>query len=193
LGRKNGVLCPSSNSQPTTDEGMSGVLVLRLPAVLAHREQACRAVSAVCKLSQSAIGRADLEAADRFTHELVSAVGETFNNVVLHAYAKTPPGMVELECHWDPERVVVQVRDMGQSFDFNAVPLPDLEVPHEKGMGVFIIRSFVDEVEYRAGPPNVLVLTKHAASSHRPKRAQRPGTPTAIWTRCDAGALEAAD
>ncbi|MFC1643314.1 ATP-binding protein [Myxococcota bacterium] len=171
---------------------MSGVLVLRLPALLAHREQACRTVSAVCKLSQSAVGRFDSQAADRFTHELVSAVGETFNNVVLHAYAKSPPGMVELECQWDPERVVVQVRDMGQSFDFNAVPQPDLELPHEKGMGVFIIRSFVDEVEYRAGPPNVLVLTKRASCPYRPRWASGLLTPTAIGSRCEAGALEAA-
>jgi serine/threonine-protein kinase RsbW len=106
----------------------------------------------------------------------MSAVGEAFNNVVLHAYAHTEPGDVEIELGWTPEQVVVEVRDTGASFDFSAVPLPDLESPQEKGMGVFIIRSFVDEAEYRAGCPNVLVLTKRSVSGDRGPKTSRGRT-----------------
>lgn len=48
----------------------------------------------------------------------------------------------------------------------------------ENGMGLFIIRSFMDEVTYTAGPPNVLRLKKHrraASSSTRPPAAPSAG------------------
>ena len=144
---------------------MSGTVLLKVPAALAYREMASRTVSAVCKLAQGAAGKAGGEAAQRFTNELLSAVGEAFNNVVMHAYAGREAGTVELELFWNEAQVVVQMRDSGSSFDFDAVPTPDLSALNETGMGVFIIRSFVDHVEHRPGSPNVLVLTKHIASA----------------------------
>ena len=153
---------------------MSGSVLLRVPAALAYRELACRTVTAVCKLSQGGTDAARVSATRRFANELMSAVGEAFNNIVIHAYADTEPGTVEIELAWSPEQVVVEVRDTGASFDFDAVPLPDLECPQEKGMGVFIIRSFVDDAKYRAGSPNVLVLTKRSVIAG-PKTTRRGG------------------
>jgi serine/threonine-protein kinase RsbW len=135
-----------------------GGVLLRVSATLAYRELASRTVATVCKMS----GRrtATAESAGRFTNELVSAVGEAFNNVVLHAYAEREPGEVELRLRWTDAAVVVEMRDWGQPFDLAAVSEPDLDQGQESGMGVFIIRSFVDEVAYTAGQPNVLTLTK---------------------------------
>jgi serine/threonine-protein kinase RsbW len=152
---------------------MSGAVLLRVPAALAYRELASRTVAAVAKLSQGGPSGPGSSATRRFTNELLSAVGEAFNNIVIHAYAHTEPGAVEIELTWSPEQVVVEVRDTGASFDFDAVPLPDLEAPQEKGMGVFIIRSFVDEAEYRAGCPNVLVLTKRSVIGDRSPKTGR--------------------
>jgi serine/threonine-protein kinase RsbW len=38
---------------------------------------------------------------------------------------------------------------------------PDLDALPESGLGLFIMRSFMDKVIYTAGAPNVLSLTKH--------------------------------
>jgi serine/threonine-protein kinase RsbW len=152
---------------------MSGAVVLRVPAVLAYRELACRTVAAVCKLSQGRGNWASAAANRRFTNELMSAVGEAFNNIAIHSYAHTEPGAVEIELAWTPEQIVVEVRDTGASFDFASVPAPDLESPQESGMGVYIIRAFVDEAEYRAGCPNVLVLTKRSVGGERAPRSGR--------------------
>jgi serine/threonine-protein kinase RsbW len=152
---------------------MSGAVLLRVPAVLAYRELACRTVAAVCKLSQGGSNGAGATATRRFANELMSAVGEAFNNIAIHSYAHTEPGSVEIELAWTPEQVVVEVRDTGASFDFASVPMPDLECPQESGMGVFIIRSFVDEAEYRAGCPNVLVLTKRSVGAERAPKTSR--------------------
>jgi anti-sigma regulatory factor (Ser/Thr protein kinase) len=142
---------------------MSGVIGLSVQAALPHRDLVCRTVSAICKLSQSASVRADdTQEVLRFTHELVSAVGEAFNNVVLHAYADHSAATIDLEVHWSPTQVVVEMRDTGRAFDFHAAPAPSLTSPQERGMGLHIIRSFVDEVEYEPGPPNRLRLLKRS-------------------------------
>ena len=96
-----------------------------------------------------------------FLDEFVSAFGEAFNNVVLHSYAgMDPPGAVQIDIAWDSEKITACLMDEGKSFDPGSVPSPDLEALPESGMGLFIIRSFVDELEYVAGPPNVVRLTK---------------------------------
>jgi serine/threonine-protein kinase RsbW len=135
-------------------------VLLKVPATLAYRQIACRTVSAVCKLAQEAEGSHCASVERRQTNELMSAVGEAFNNVVIHAYAGSVDGVVELELSWDREHVVVEMRDTGMPFDLDAVPMLDLDRLHEGGMGVFIMRSFADHVEYRPGSPNVLVLEK---------------------------------
>ena len=54
----------------------------------------------------------------------------------------------------------VEMRDTGASFDPDKVPVPDLAGLPESGMGLFIMRSFVDELSYAPGDPNVLIMRK---------------------------------
>jgi anti-sigma regulatory factor (Ser/Thr protein kinase) len=141
---------------------MSGPVVFSVPAALAYRELICGAVAAVCRvLGRRARGHG-VQELERFTNELVSAVGEAFNNSVIHAYAERDPGFVELELSWTADEVTVELRDTGRALDLDSVPPPDLSMPHERGMGIYIIKSLVDHVCYAAGTPNVLTLTKHA-------------------------------
>jgi serine/threonine-protein kinase RsbW len=136
------------------------LLVLRVPGVLAYRDIAMRVVSGACKLAGS---RTELSwAADEaFYHQFVSAFGEAFNNVVLHGYRGIEPaGEILLEVGWDDECIRARLVDHGRPFDPEAVPLPQMQQLPESGMGLFIIRSFVDRLEYRPGPPNEIVLTK---------------------------------
>lgn len=151
-------------------------VLLKVPATFAYRELTCRTVAAVAKLCLGMKEPLGGEAARRFTNELVSAVGEAFNNVVMHAYAGSDGGTIELELEWTADHVVLEMRDTGEAFDLEAVPDLDLETAHENGMGVHIIRSFVDEVEYRPGAPNVLVLKKRVApQGGETKRRQAAG------------------
>ena len=46
---------------------------------------------------------------------------------------------------------------------------PDLESLPESGLGIFIIKSFMDQVVYRPGAPNLLEMTKRIVS--RPEQA----------------------
>lgn len=133
---------------------MSSLVVLQVPAEIVFRDLATRTVSAVCKLATK-----DHASSEQFGHELVSAVGEAFNNSVLHAYANHS-GEVTLRISYDDQQVSVEILDHGDSFDMAAVPELDLAEPVESGMGLFIIKSFVDEVSYEPGSPNCLRMKK---------------------------------
>ena len=100
-----------------------------------------------------------------FADQLASAVGEAFNNVALHGYGKRLRGDVLISVSFDRTHVRVELTDDGQTFDPGAVAEPDLDLLPESGMGLYIIRSFVDELEYSPGPPNVLTLTKRFGAS----------------------------
>ena len=66
--------------------------------------------------------------------------------------------------------------DYGQGFDFEAVPIPDIDELSERGRGIFFIRSLMDHVEYRKTESgNVLEMKKENALNLPAPRL--PGTP----------------
>ncbi len=137
--------------------GGAGIIGLRVPGVIAYRHLAIRLVSTACKMALES----DRDGTDEgFEAEVISAFGEAFNNIAIHGYAGVAPGPVHIEVGWDEEKLVITSIDEGKVFDPEAVAQLDLEELHEHGMGLFIMKSCVDEVEYRAGPPNVLRLVK---------------------------------
>lgn len=131
-----------------------GTPVIRLvvPSRLEYRDLAIRMVASACKLVPDPRGT--------FSIEVVSAFSEALNNVVLHGY---PPhtGNIEIEVELGDDRLTIRVMDYGKSFDLDAVPIPDLESLPESALGVFIMRSFMDDITYLAGAPNVLSMTKY--------------------------------
>jgi serine/threonine-protein kinase RsbW len=68
---------------------------------------------------------------------------------------------VEIEIEIAPDQITLRIADYGQSFDPTQVAEPDLDALPESGLGLFIMRSFMDSVFYTAGAPNVLSMTKH--------------------------------
>lgn len=137
------------------------VVTLQVTAELAYRELATRTVALVCKVATTGEHNFPSGYREELGHQLVSAVGEAFNNVVLHGYRDRTPGTVTLVISFDTERVRVEVKDFGASFDLAAVKPPDLAALPESGLGLYIIQSFIDELQYTPGSPNVLTMTKY--------------------------------
>jgi len=137
------------------------VVRLSIPAQLSFRDLAHSAVLAV------------LDAEDSEVHpdargEVISALSEAFNNVVIHAYRGMGDGQIELVIDAAGGELEIQVLDRGRGFEIDDVPDPDLDALPESGMGLFIIRSFIDQVTYTRGggtAPNVLVMRKRWAAS----------------------------
>jgi serine/threonine-protein kinase RsbW len=138
------------------------VIRLVVPGALKYRDLAVRAVAAACKL----VGGEERDAEGRmrrrqFDDQVVSAFGEAFNNTAVHSYNERASGDVEIEIEIGAGSITIRLRDYGASFAIDDVPQPDLEALPESGLGIFIIKSFMDQVEYHAGVPNVLSMTKH--------------------------------
>ncbi len=127
---------------------------------LQHRDLVLRSVAAACKLVNA---RTD-GAWNDFRTQVVTAVGEAFNNVVLHSYEGRDEGIVEIEIQTRPDHICIELRDWGDSFDPDSVPLPDFESLPESGFGIFIIKTLMD-IHYTPGKPNVLTLSKTLASA----------------------------
>ncbi len=146
------------------------VICLEVPGNLECRDMVLRTVSAACKLVIPK-SRTRKSRYSEFTHHIVSAVGEAYNNIVLHGYAGREPGPVQVHIENCREWMRVMIKDTGRSFDPAQAQAPDLEALQESGLGIFIMRSFVDEVTYVAGSsgsPNVLTLFKRLTECSDP-------------------------
>jgi serine/threonine-protein kinase RsbW len=83
---------------------------------------------------------------DETLHDLKLALTEACTNSVKHAYGNGG-GDVEIVYLLEPDRLVVEVGDMGSGFDpAEAGPGEDSELG-EGGLGIAIIRAVSDEVE----------------------------------------------
>lgn len=101
---------------------------------------------------------------DEFDSQVISAFGEAFNNIALHGYADRPCGEIAIEIDIAPDSITIHMADTGRTYDPFGVPAPPLERLPESGMGLYIIKSFMDSVTYSPGnppeKPNVLCLHK---------------------------------
>ena len=95
--------------------------------------------------------------------ELVLA--EVLNNVVEHAYAGCPEGIVRLFARSGGDEIEVTVTDSGKSFPAGVPPLRDFPVvdaddPPEGGFGWPLIRALCTALRYRReGERNILDFT----------------------------------
>jgi serine/threonine-protein kinase RsbW len=104
--------------------------------------------------------------------QVVSAVGEAFNNIVLHGYAERQVRErqvreqqvreqtgIDLRIQTRRGHIRIELRDWGSGFDPTRIPPPEFDTLPESGLGLFIMQSFT-EMAYRPGRPNLLTLSK---------------------------------
>jgi len=106
---------------------------------------------------------------EQAVYEVQVAIDEACANVVEHAYAGGEPGAMEVSCRTDDRTFAIRVRNWGRSFEPNRVEDPDVTAPLEErtlgGLGLFLIRQYMDRVEYTFDPKlgNELLMTKSLA------------------------------
>ncbi len=96
------------------------------------------------------------------------AAREAAVNAVLHGNNYSPDKRITASFETTPKSLVIKVADQGAGLD--PATLPDPLAPDNllrgSGRGIFLIRSFMDEVEFRQLNPGLeLVLIKHLASA----------------------------
>lgn len=93
------------------------------------------------------------------------AVDEACTNVIKHAYLGDDQHQIDLAIIVDDDRFTVRIRDDGRSFRPHMYTEPNIfrfaERRRAGGFGVHIMRSLMDEVEFRTrGSVNEVRLTK---------------------------------
>jgi anti-sigma regulatory factor (Ser/Thr protein kinase) len=140
-----------------------------VPGELHFRDLVGTMVREVCRRVERDAGCEGLE------WRVLSAFNEAFNNIVEHAYA-AGPGEVEVALRVDlaTDRLVLRMIDHGAGFDFSAsgaVEAPPVEALADGGMGLFIIRQSMSEVQYeRRADQNHLTMTKRLSECAAPSR-----------------------
>ncbi len=94
------------------------------------------------------------------------AVDEACTNIIKHAYNYDASKELSIELEFDDEKMNVTLTDQGIGFDVERYKKPDLkkQIARKKrgGMGVYLIRNLMDEVNYYAeSRENVLRMIKN--------------------------------
>lgn len=99
-------------------------------------------------------------------YQVELSVVEAVNNAIKHAYGNERGHEVEILVSFHGDRLTFQIVDNGRSLDPSHIPAmdfdpDDLDSLPESGMGLHIIQSVMDAVEYgRYGERNILTLSK---------------------------------
>jgi serine/threonine-protein kinase RsbW len=104
---------------------------------------------------------------DKDVYNIQLATDEAASNIIEHAYQNMPDKVLDLSCGMRGDVITVTLTDYGDSFDPSEVPVPDLKADLSDrkigGLGIFLMRKLMDEIDYRPGPnkSNVLTMIKH--------------------------------
>ncbi len=113
---------------------------------------------------------------EKATYAVQIAVDEACTNIIEHAYHGEGNGNIECTCIPDQDKLTIILRDQGQAFDPNGIPLPDttacLEDRHTGGLGLYFIKKLMDKVVFEFCPSNgsqkatnTLTMTKRKETS----------------------------
>ena len=133
------------------DEHIHGIVTLHIPGDLSYLQVARQSLIDFCN-------KAGLPKTP--TAELEMAVDEACTNIIEHAYRQTtaPAASQGLRMNLiqQKDRVVVELVDFGDGFDFDTQEAIDperyLAEKRERGLGMFIIKNFVDNSHYERDP-----------------------------------------
>ena len=100
---------------------------------------------------------------------LLVAVGEICDNIIKHAYAGEAGRPIALALRVFPDRFVVDIDDEGVPYDPRSDTPPDLDAVPESGIGLFLVRSSVDEIAFDTARPRgtLWTLVKYRVRSSR--------------------------
>lgn len=108
------------------------------------------------RLSVSGIGnRMDLTIDE--IEDLKTAVSEACNNSIRHAYRKADPrNSIEIRFLIYQKKIMIKIKDFGHGFDTKFIKeyirRQDNERNEGIGIGLYLIKTLMDEVEYSSDP-----------------------------------------
>ncbi len=110
----------------------------------------------------------DFGFSEEISYKIALAVDEACSNLIKHSFKFDPSKIINIKVQTENNSFTVIISDNGSPFDPKIVPTPDMQeyFDHFKrgGLGVHIIRSVMDEIDYLTsninGYNNQLILRK---------------------------------
>lgn len=98
-------------------------------------------------------------------YTIETAVDEACSNIIEHAYGGENIGDIEIAIEDQTRKFRIFIRDHGQPFDPNTIPVPTLspKLSERKanGLGLFMMHQWMDEVDFQfTDSANLLIMTK---------------------------------
>ncbi len=105
------------------------------------------------------------------TMTLTLAIEEAVANVMKYAYPEGEVGPIEIDATIKDSSLSFTIKDSGTPFDPTQVKKADITLSAEEreigGLGIHLIRSIMDTVEYHhTSNQNILTLTKNIDNNH---------------------------
>lgn len=97
-------------------------------------------------------------------HRISMAVREAAVNAVLHGNAYSPDKKMRISFENTGDSLIIKIADEGRGLHENEIPDPlaPENLLKQSGRGIFLIRSFMDEVRFRVLDPGTeITLIKH--------------------------------
>lgn len=104
-----------------------------------------RRVEAYLNKINAAVGLDEIQ-----MHKLMVSITEAVNNAIMHGNKSDAKKHVTLACELLPGWLLFLINDEGRGFHPEGVrnPLKDENLLRENGRGVFLMRTFMDKVEF---------------------------------------------
>lgn len=74
------------------------------------------------------------------------SIGEACTNIIKHGIVGKK-GDIDINYSLYPDRLTISVKDKGNGFDIKDIKEPNIEELNESGLGIFIIKSLMDQVD----------------------------------------------
>ena len=119
---------------------------------------------------------------DEEVMQIAMAVREAAVNAVLHGNAYDPGKKVRLDFEQTGSDLVITIRDQGKGLDLDKIPDPlaPENLLKTSGRGIFLIRSFMDEVQINPSTDGHRNQTNQARPRH--SRGRQGGFPVSMKT-----------
>lgn len=100
---------------------------------------------------------------DKDVQSLLVVLGEASTNCIRHSYGNEKGKRIQITLEDKTDRILLKIRDFGKKIDLKAVPEPVLPPVKGGGLGIYFMKTIMDEVEYntRHAEGNELILTKY--------------------------------
>lgn len=115
----------------------------------------------ICDYITQCAQEAGLDESEVYAVQL--AVDEASTNIIEHGYGQECPSRIDITCEKLEDGLKVVIYDDAKPFDPSSIPDPEINVSLEeikpRGLGIYLMRKMMDDVQYQSSPDTGNVLT----------------------------------